>query len=369
MPLLFRLICESVQPEAKQVDFLVASGTHVPLKEEEMLRHVGITKEQKETRYAGVRLFNHNWDKAENLTTIGNVPASETSALTGGLLNEDIPVQLNRLILNYDLLVVVGPVFPHEVVGFSGGNKYFFPGIAGPEIVNATHWLGALITNVKVNGTKTTPVRAVMNRAAAMIPAEKRCFSFVAVHDGLKGMYFGTPEEAWSAAADLSAQVHIAHVDRTYRTILGIAPRMYDEIWTAGKVMYKLEQIVADGGELIIFAPHITEVSVTHGKNIEKVGYHIRDYFLKQWDRFKDVPRAVLAHSTHVRGTGVFENGVEKPRIQVTLATGISESRCRMINLGYRDPSKINLDEWKDRENEGILVVPNAGETLYKLHV
>ena len=367
MPLLFRAVSECVGPTAERLDFLVALGTHAPLSEADYLRHVGIRRAEKDSTYASIRLFNHCWDNAENLVTVGTVPARELSDLTGGLLAEDIPVRLNKRILDYDLLLVVGPVFPHEVVGFSGGNKYFFPGIAGPEIVHATHWLGALITNVRVNGTKDTPVRAVVNRAASMIPVERRCFAFVAVHEGLKGIYFGTPEEAWSAAADLSMQVHIVFSDRSYRKVLGIAPAMYDELWTAGKVMYKLESIVEDGGELIIYAPHITEVSHTHGPAIEAVGYHVRDYFLKQWDKFAGVPRAVLAHSTHVRGTGTYENGVEKPRIRVTLATGIPESRCSRINLGYADPSSIDLDAWKNREPEGRLLVPEAGETLFRL--
>ena len=369
VPLLFRAVCEGAGAFSKQLDFLVASGTHAPLSDVDYLKHVGVTPAEKDSHYRNVRLFNHCWDNPENLTTVGTIPSSEISALTDGLLNEDIPVRLNRLILDYDLLLVVGPVFPHEVIGFSGGNKYFFPGIAGPEIVHATHWLGALITNVKVNGVKDTPVRAVVNRAASMIQVEKRCFAFVAVHEGLKGIFFGTPEDAWASAADLSASVHIHIAERSYKSVLGAAPAMYDEIWTAGKVMYKLESVVEDGGELIIYAPHISEVSVTHGQNIERIGYHVRDYFLRQWDRFKDVPRAVLAHSTHVRGTGAYEDGVEKPRIRVTLATGISEARCRRINLGYRDPASIRLEEWKDREDEGVLFVPNAGETLYKLQV
>jgi len=99
-----------------------------------------------------------------------------------------------------------------------------------------------------------------------------------------------------------------------YRTILACAPAMYDEIWTAGKCMYKLEPVLADGGELIIHAPHITTFSVTHRRLIEEVGYHCRDYFLKQWDRFQDKSWGVLAHSTHVHGLGTYEDGVEKPR-------------------------------------------------------
>jgi hypothetical protein len=142
---------------------------------------------------------------------------------------------------------------------------------------------------------------------------------------------------------------------------------MYEDLWTGGKCMYKLEPVVADGGELIIYAPHINEVSVTHGDIIEKIGYHTRDYFVKQMEKFNDIPRGVMAHSTHVKGLGSFENGIEKPRIDVVLATGIPEETCRKINLGYRDPNSINMDEWKDREDEGILYVPKAGELLYRL--
>ena len=90
-----------------------------------------------------------------------------------------------------------------------------------------------------------------------------------------------------------------------------------------------MEPVIADGGEVIIYAPHIHEFSVVHGKVIREIGYHVRDYFVKQWDRFKDYPWGVLAHSTHLRGIGTFENGIEHPRIQVTLATGISAEECR----------------------------------------
>ena len=94
----------------------------------------------------------------------------------------------------------------------------------------------------------------------------------------------------------------------------------------------------------------------------------MRDYFVKQWERFKDYPWGVLAHSTHLRGDGTFENGVEKPRIRVTLATGIPRERCEQINLGYLDPAAINLDEWQDRQSEDILLVSKAGEMLYRLN-
>jgi lactate racemase len=179
----------------------------------------------------------------------------------------------------------------------------------------------------------------------------------------------GPAQEAWSAAADLSAQVHVIYVDRPYRQVLSVMPGMYDDIWTAAKGMYKLEPVIADAGEVIIYAPHIDEISYTHGAIIDAIGYHVRDYFVKQWDRFRDYPWGVLAHSTHLRGIGAYDaaTGIEAPRIQVTLATSIPEERCRRVNLGYRDPATVDPAAYAGREDEGILLVPHAGEMLYRL--
>jgi nickel-dependent lactate racemase len=146
-------------------------------------------------------------------------------------------------------------------------------------------------------------------------------------------------------------------------------PTRYDDLWTGAKGMYKTEPAVADGGEVVIFAPHISEVSYTHGKIIDELGYHCRDYFLAQWDKFKDYPGGVLAHATHLKGLGKYDaaTGKEKPRIHVTLASGIPKERCQRINLGYLDPASVHPEEWKDREDEGILLVPRAGEMLYRV--
>ena len=366
MPALFRMLHACVSPRATAMDYLIALGTHPAMPEEAINALVGVTAEERARDYGDVNVFNHEWQNPDALVSIGSITAEEMSALSNGLLCEGAEVKVNKRLFEYDLLCVVGPVFPHEVVGFSGGNKYFFPGVAGEEILNQFHWLGALLTNPAINGTKYTPVRAVVDRAASMINVEKRCFA-LNVHDKTKcrGIFFGTPEEAWSAAADLAAQTHIRYVDQPYNSILAMAPAMYDELWVAGKCMYKLEPIVADGGELIIYAPHINEISVTHGEVIRKIGYHTRDYFTSQPEQFEGIPRGVIAHSTHVRGIGTMDNGVENARIQVTLATGIPEEECRAINLGYRDPDSIDPADWRDKETDGRLLVERAGEVLY----
>ena len=367
MALMFDALSATLGPRAAALDFLVALGTHQPMSDEHLGRLVG--RPVVDGRAGGSRIFNHRWDLEGTFATLGTIPASEIEQLSGGLLSADVPVSLNRLVLDYDHIVICGPVFPHEVVGFSGGTKYLFPGIAGPDIINFTHWLGAVITSSAVIGAGYTPVRAVIDRAAAMLDRPMSCVSLVVTHEGVAGLYVGSPRESWEAASALSARTHVLWVDRPFRRVLSIMPTMYDDLWTAAKGMYKLEPAMADGGEIVIFAPHITEVSYTHGHIIDEIGYHCRDYFLGQWERFGHYPGGVLAHSTHVKGMGAYDaaTGVETPRIQVTLATGIPEERCRRINLGYLDPASIRVDDWKGREADGIIVVPRAGEMLYRL--
>jgi lactate racemase len=365
--LLFRVIFDLIGAEARNLDVLIALGTHPPMSDEAINRRLEISAEERAGKYRRVRLLNHAWNDPASLAHVGTIGADEIGALSGGLFEMAVDVTINRAVFDYDQLIIVGPVFPHEVVGFSGGNKYLFPGIGGGEILNFFHWLGAVISNPKIIGAKETPVRRVVDRAAAMVPVPKFAFCMVVQEGKLAGLFAGPPEDAWSRAADLSDKLHIVYKDRPFHTVLSCAPPMYDEIWVGGKCMYKLEPVVADGGELIIYAPHIHEISRTHGARIARIGYHTRDYFLKQWDRFKDEPWGILAHSTHVRGVGTYENGVEKPRIQVTLATGIAEDVCKAINLGYRDPRSIQAADYQNREDEGILYVPKAGEMLYRL--
>ncbi|HZQ08627.1 MAG TPA: lactate racemase domain-containing protein [Anaerolineae bacterium] len=367
LPLFFRLLIKYLRPRVAAITFLIALGTHPPLPENALLKLLGLAATERANEYGDILILNHAWQDANALVTLGEISADEIADLSGGLFHQAVPVRLNRMILDYDELLICGPVFPHEVVGFSGGNKYFFPGIAGQDIIDFTHWLGALITSYEIIGTRATPVRRVIDRAAALIPRSRHAFCSVVTHDGVAGLYFGTPEEAWSAAAALSAQVHIHWLDKPYGQVLAVLPEMYNELWVGAKGMYKTEPIVAEGGQVILYAPHLREISVVHGERIRAIGYHVRDYFVKQWERFKDMPWGVLAHSTHLRGIGTYQDGVESPRIQVTLATQIPEDVCRAMNLGYCNPAEIDVDAWSAREKDGVLVVPRAGEYLYRL--
>jgi nickel-dependent lactate racemase len=370
LPALFRMVVEILH-DVRQLDFMVALGTHPPLAEESLCRLVGISADERRTSFRHVGLLNHAWDDPEALTSLGIIGRDEIKLIAGASwhpsLPDEVDIRINKAVLAYDQILILGPVFPHEVVGYSGGAKYLFPGVSGPDVINATHWLGALATVVGTIGIKETPVRAMIHAAAQRLMTPVTLAALVVEGRELAGIFVGDRNEAWNAAADLSARRHIRWCARPFQRVLSCAPPMYDELWTAAKAMYKLEPAVAAGGEVVIYAPHLEVVSPVHGKYIYQVGYHILPYFLKDWDRFKDIPLGVLAHSTHVRGSGVMSDGIEKANVKVTLASKIPAEDCARLNLGYLDPASIDPADWQNREDEGILYVAKAGEMLYKV--
>jgi nickel-dependent lactate racemase len=367
---LFRLTVE-VLSDAARIDFMVALGTHPPLSDESLLRLVGLSPVERATEYAHVGLMNHAWNDPGALATLGTIETDEIREIAGQHWHPSLPdriqVRINRAILDYDHVLILGPTFPHEVVGFSGGAKYLFPGISGPEMIDATHWLGALAAVVGTIGVRDTPVRTLIHAAARRVPTPVSLAALVVVGDDLAGVFIGDLIGAWEAAVELSSQRHIRWCERPYRRVLSCAPPMYDELWTAAKAMYKLEPAVDIGGEVVIFAPHLDTVSRVHGQFLDEIGYHTLPYFLEHWDRYRHIPLGVLAHSTHLRGSGRMESGIEKANVRVTLASRIPRETCERLNLGYLNPDNIDISGWQNRDDEGILYVPKAGEILYRL--
>ena len=369
LPMLFRMVVDLLL-DARQLDFMIALGTHPAMTEQHIQQIVGISADERSGKYRHIGLLNHAWNDPAMLTSLGTMDQAEIRQIAGDSWHPSLPnevaIRINKLVLEYDHILIIGPTFPHEVVGFSGGAKYLFPGISGPDMINATHWLGALAGVVGTIGIKNTPVRAMIHAAARRLKTPVTLAALIVEGHDLAGLVVGDVYDAWSEAADISAQRHICWVDTPFKRVLSWAPAMYDELWTAAKAMYKLEPAVAVGGEVVIYAPHLDVVSHVHGKYIYEVGYHILPYFLQDWERFKHVPLGVLAHSTHVRGSGVMENGVEKANVHVILASQVPPEDCARLNLGYLNPAEINLDDWKNREDEGTLFVPRAGEILFR---
>ena len=370
LPELLDSVHAALHGRVAELTFMVALGTHPAMSEEQLAALLGYPPGRAEERYPGVTVRNHEWWDPAMLTSVGVIDGTTLAALSDGRLTEPVEVRLNRAVVDSDVTLVVGPVFPHEVVGFSGGNKYLFPGVSGQEVIDVSHWLGALITSSEIIGTRgITPVRAMINEAASKVPSELRCLSLV-VESGTTNLHaitYGGTEDAWAAAADIAAQVDVKYLSAPVKRVLSLVSRRYDEIWTAAKGMYKVEPVVADGGQVVLYAPHVSEVSRTHGEAIRAVGYHCRDYFVKQWDHYKDLPWGVLAHSTHLRGAGTYDEAEgEHCRVEVTLATGIDAESTRALSLSYLDPAEIDIDAWA--RDPDTLVVHDAGEILYRLH-
>jgi nickel-dependent lactate racemase len=367
MPLMFKFLQDEVGAHAAACNYLVALGTHAHMDDSQLSRMFG--RPVINGICDGAHIVNHRWDIPESFVEVGVISTAEVTRISGGVLSESIRVQINRQLFDYDHVLICGPVFPHEVVGFSGGNKYLFPGVSTGEMIHQTHWLGALLGSYNIIGTGTTPVRQLIDLAAAKVSVPVSCFALVLKGPEICGIYFGAAKDAWKLAAEHSSETHIQWVDRPFRRVLAVIPEMYPDLWTGAKGMYKSDPAIADGGEVILYAPHIKHASYVHGDFIQRVGYHCAEYFLKQPKRFPDVPRGILAHSIHLYGQGSYDitTRIEKPRIHVTLATSITEPQCRELNLGYLDYRTIKLEDWKNLEPEGIKLIAHAGEILYRL--
>jgi nickel-dependent lactate racemase len=367
MPLMFELLQAEVGAHAAACDYLIALGTHAHMDDSQLSRMFG--RNVVSGMCESAHIFNHPWDVPETFADIGVIDAADVARISRGVLSEPIRIQINRLLFDYDRILICGPVFPHEVVGFSGGNKYLFPGVSTGEMIHQTHWLGALLGSYNIIGTGTTPVRQLIDLAAAKVSIPVSCFALVLKRSEISGIYFGAAKDAWKLAAAHSSEIHIQWVDRPFRRVLAVIPEMYPDLWTGAKGMYKSDPAIVDGGEVILYAPHITDASYVHADFLNRIGYHCAEYFLKQPKRFADIPRGILAHSVHLYGQGSYDaaSGSERPRIHVTLATSIPEPRCRDLNLGYIDYRTINLEDWRNREAEGIKLIPHAGEILYRV--
>lgn len=375
LPLLLEALLEGLA-DADAIDILIALGTHPPLSRAAIIGLVG-ERVSAATRDPGVgrpsvTVDNHRWRDDRVLATIATITEAQIVEIAGGAWHEslagDLPVRINRAVLDHDHVIIVGPTFPHEVVGFSGGSKYYFPGVSGPEMIDVSHWLGALGGVVATIGHRDTPPRRLVDLAASHVPTPTTLVAAVVHGAGdLDALVIGDLRDAWRVAVDQSVRRHIVTLDAPVHQVLSTAPPMYDELWTAAKAMYKLEPVLAEGAELILHAPHLDQVSRVHGREISEVGYHVLPYFLGQWDRFAHHSRAVLAHSSHLRGAGTYRDGVETPRFTVTLASRIGPDTCAALGLGHQDPATIDPTAFHGRLDEGVLWVPRAGETLYRL--
>jgi nickel-dependent lactate racemase len=349
-------------------DALVAQGTHPAMSESHKLLKIGCEE------FAG-QLFDHRWDEPDELVVIGELSAETVQELTNGLINHAVPVSINKLLAPgiYDTVLVFGATVPHEVAGFAGGAKYFFPGVAGPELTHTTHWLGALAGIENIIGQVDTPTRRLIETAADLI--EVRIISLNTVvsrrdEDELVtyALFAGEVREAFRRAAEVSRQTHIRYTGRKYKRVVALLDAHYDELWVGGKASYKLGAIIEEGGELIIYAPHLSRLSETHGALIEKYGYapleSVRDMLGVSRELRENL--CIAAHLAHVAYAGRLDDeGRVVPRYKITMASGLDEETCRRVNLGYLDHRTFDAETL--RSDPDTLIVKDAGRDLYQV--
>lgn len=362
----------------KQLDTLNASGTHRAMSQEELCTKLNLRPDSHPLLGT---MYNHEFDDPAQLEIVGEIDADFVKSRTMGQLNFPLAVKANKLIKNnYDLVIAINGTVPHEGTGFSGGTKIFFPGISGPEVTGLFHWAAVLIGIPEIIGKLENPAREVVDCGTELIfkaLGDTQAVSFNMVysedekHDIVpKGLFTGVGLEGFKAAltsaATLSAQIHIIYIDEAKDVVVQQMPQMYDEIWTAGKGSYKLQRpgVIAKGGEIIIYAPHIHCFHSNKRMDtlMRQIGYHGRDYVVNYCQRNPDFDKNVASHMINVRGIGQLINGVETFDFKVTLATAIPEEECLAVGLGYQNPNSLRKEDF---QGPGKLWISDGGQWLY----
>lgn len=361
----------------KQIDFLNAGGTHRAMTTEEIRCKLGFSSQFNFTNF-----YNHEYNNPQQLITVGKISAAFVAEKTKGELSQSIPVVVNKLITeDYDLIIALSGTLPHEAAGYAGGLKMFFPGISGPEVIDFLHWAAVLIGIPRIIGTVNNPTREVINKGSSyifsMIKAPTISFNMV-FEEGEKevipkGIYTGMGYEGfietYQKAAKASSRLHIIYIEQPLKFAVQVIDKSYDEIWTAGKGSYKLQSpgVMAPGGEIIIYAPHI---NCFHSRPemdlaLRQIGYHCKDYVKKYLKSNPEFSKNIAAHVINVRGAGNLDvnSGKEEFDFKITLATGISKDICESVGLGYRNPDLIHREDFI---RPGKLWIENGGKYLYK---
>jgi nickel-dependent lactate racemase len=361
----------------ERLDTLNAAGTHRRMEQWELLGKLGLDPR---THSRAGTLFNHDYDDPEQLLVAGRIPADLVADRTAGHLRQDLDVTVNRLLVaDYDLIVCISGTVPHEALGYSGGTKILFPGVSGPEVIGLLHWAAVLMGIPQIIGRLDNPARQVVDAGAALIfdrigGRPVLSLNMVCTEDDShravpRGLFAGVGPAGFSAAlaraAEQSARLHVRYLDAPVSVAVQQIPKLYDEVWTAGKGSYKLQKpgVMKSGGEIILYAPHIESF---HSKPaidraIRAIGYHGRDYVVEFCRRHPDFDRNVAAHVINVRGLGERVGVEERFEFRVTLASQISESDCRAVGLGYRDPDSLRRSDF---DGPGRLWIEEGGVYL-----
>ena len=354
-----------------QVDIMPALGTHVPMTQEEWVAFFG----------EGVpfdRMLIHNW--RTDVMKLGEVPASFVSEVSEGLVNNSIDVEVNKAIMDpsYDLILSIGQVVPHEVVGMANYSKNVFVGCGGSSMINSSHMLGAFYGMERIMGKDFSPVRKVFDYAQEnflkdvpllyVLTTTTNKGDEVTIH----GLYIEKDRTGFEAAVKKSQEINLTHMKkRLDKVVVYLDPREFKSTWLGNKAIYRTRMAIADGGELIVLAPAVGHFGedAENDKLIRKYGYVGRENVLKLVDAPENQDLrdnlSVAAHLIHGSSDG---------RFSITYCAGkLTEEEVRGVAFNYApyeemvrkyDPAKL-VDGFNTVDGEEIFYISNPALGLW----
>jgi nickel-dependent lactate racemase len=342
-------------------DILPALGTHAPMTENEISEmYKGVPKD----------LFRvHDW--RNDVVTAGTVPGEFVSGITEGKLNYSWPAQLNRLVMNggHDLILSIGQVVPHEVVGMANYNKNLFVGTGGPEGINKSHFVGAVYGMERMMGKADTPVRKLLNYASEkFIPGLPVVYIHTVIGRDetgnlvIRGLFIGDDHEVFNLAAELSLKVNFTVLDQPLKkTVVYLDPSEFKSTWLGNKSIYRTRMAMADKGELIILAPGLKEFGEDKeiDRLIRKYGYRGTPSTLKSLDENKELMNnlSAAAHLIH---------GSSEGRFSITYCPGyLTRQEIESVNFRYADLKSMMKKYDPAKLHEGVNRLTDGEEIYY----
>lgn len=345
----------------KLTDILIAQGTHYPMTDWEIEKMFGEVSKN---------LFReHHWRK--DLVTLGEVPAEFVNEVSEGKVNYSLPVQVNSLLVkgNFDLILSIGQVVPHEVIGMANYNKNIFIGTGGKEGINKSHFLGAVYGIERIMGRVDTPVRKVLNYASENFAKNLPVVYVLTVIEKdekgnlvMRGLYIGDDFECFEKASELSLRVNFQMVDKPLKkVVVYLDPHEYKTTWLGNKSIYRSRMAIADDGELIVLAPGLKGFGEDKGIDvlIRKYGYKTTPEILKFVEDNNDLKNSLSAAAHLIHGSS--EN-----RFKITYAPGaVSKEEIESVNYNFADLSKMMKKYNPQKLKDGFNILPDGEEIFY----
>lgn len=342
-------------------DILPALGTHYAMTEKEIEIMFGKTPNS---------LFRvHDWKKG--LVTLGIVPSDYVKEISEGAVDYSIPIQVDKLLVegNFDLILSVGQVVPHEVIGMANHNKNVFIGTGGGEGINKSHFLGAAYGMERIMGRADTPVKRVLNYGSDHFAKDLPIVYVLTVvgknakgNLAVKGLFVGDDIECFNLAAELSLKVNFVMLDKPLKkVVVYLDPSEFKTTWLGNKSVYRTRMAIEDGGELIVLAPGLKEFGEDKGNDqiIRKYGYVYTPKVLELVKANEDLQNSLGAAAHLIHGTS-------EGRFSITYCPGhISKEEIESVHFNYADLQTMTQKYNPEKLRDGINIMPDGEEVFY----